>query len=226
MDFPWSPAPRLLGGRFCFLAVAPLRFARPAHRLRGNPVCRCVIRSARSFSSVSELPTLPQATKSFPHSFPIDGKAMHRYPVFARTPGDGLDGYRVEMVVRPSHWLKHMPRDWSFAEALKRPSYPRPCFDRLACPRCRGAAKSWPGRIGAWYRRCLGFRTSIGQMGARVIVTSSSDEKLERARALGADFGVNCRRNENWCEAVLELTKVGGVSLSLKPAVPAVYRNP
>jgi len=128
MDFPWSPAPRLLGGRFCFLAVAPLRFARPAHRLRGNPVCRCVIRSARSFSSVSELPTLPQATKSFPHSFPIDGKAMHRYPVFARTPGDGLDGYRVEMVVRPSHWLKHMPRDWSFAEALKRPSYPRPCL--------------------------------------------------------------------------------------------------
>ena len=52
------------------------------------------------------------------------------------------------------------------------------------------------------------------QMGARVIVTSSSsNEKLERARGLGADFGVNYHRNENWCEAVLELTKGRGVDL-------------
>jgi NADPH:quinone reductase-like Zn-dependent oxidoreductase len=64
------------------------------------------------------------------------------------------------------------------------------------------------------------------QMGARVIMTSSSDEKLERARGLGADFGVNYRRNENWCEAVLELTNGRGVDLVVETSGPALYRNP
>ena len=46
--------------------------------------------------------------------------------------------------------------------------------------------------------------------GARVIVTSSSDEKLERAKQLGADQTINYRTREDWDNAVLELTgKVG-----------------
>ena len=43
-------------------------------------------------------------------------------------------------------------------------------------------------------------------LGARVIITSSSDEKLERARALGADEGINYRRDEKWSKTVLEMT--------------------
>jgi NADPH:quinone reductase-like Zn-dependent oxidoreductase len=35
-------------------------------------------------------------------------------------------------------------------------------------------------------------------MGATVIATSSSDEKLECTRALGADHGINYRREKNW----------------------------
>ena len=58
------------------------------------------------------------------------------------------------------------------------------------------------------------------QMGARVIVTSSSDEKLERARGIGADFGVNYRRNESWSEAVLEFTKGRGVDLVVETSGP------
>jgi NADPH:quinone reductase-like Zn-dependent oxidoreductase len=38
--------------------------------------------------------------------------------------------------------------------------------------------------------------------GARTIVTSSSDAKLERARALGADVAINYRTNENWSKDV------------------------
>src|SRR6202045_5466681 len=34
--------------------------------------------------------------------------------------------------------------------------------------------------------------------GARTIVTSSSDEKLERAKALGADIGINYRSHPEW----------------------------
>ena len=45
--------------------------------------------------------------------------------------------------------------------------------------------------------------------GARVIVTSSSDEKIERARALGAEAGVNYRRETAWGKRVRELVPEG-----------------
>jgi len=47
--------------------------------------------------------------------------------------------------------------------------------------------------------------------GAEVIVTSSSDEKLERARALGASHSVNYRATPAWDERVVELTSGRGV---------------
>lgn len=42
--------------------------------------------------------------------------------------------------------------------------------------------------------------------GARVIITSSSDEKLERARKLGADHTVNYRSTPEWSAEVLRIT--------------------
>jgi NADPH:quinone reductase-like Zn-dependent oxidoreductase len=54
--------------------------------------------------------------------------------------------------------------------------------------------------------------------GARVLVTSSSDEKLERCRALGAADGVNYRRNPDWHRAVLELTDNEGVDHIIETA--------
>src|SRR3546814_3721895 len=53
-------------------------------------------------------------------------------------------------------------------------------------------------------------------MGARTIVTSSSDEKLERARALGAWQTVNYRRTPDWEKAVLEMTEGRGVDLTVE----------
>jgi NADPH:quinone reductase-like Zn-dependent oxidoreductase len=50
------------------------------------------------------------------------------------------------------------------------------------------------------------------QHGARVLVTSSSDEKIERARSLGADAGVNYATDEDWPAAVVAL---GGADLVL-----------
>ncbi len=46
--------------------------------------------------------------------------------------------------------------------------------------------------------------------GARVIVTSSSDTKLERAQSLGADLTVNYRTHPDWSQRVLELTGGAG----------------
>ncbi len=50
-----------------------------------------------------------------------------------------------------------------------------------------------------------------GLAGARAIVTSSSDAKLERARELGAWAGVNYRLHPDWHEEVLRLTGGDGV---------------
>jgi NADPH:quinone reductase-like Zn-dependent oxidoreductase len=48
-------------------------------------------------------------------------------------------------------------------------------------------------------------------MGASVIVTSSSDAKLERARALGADHGINYKQTPEWGGAVRAWTGGRGV---------------
>ena len=52
-------------------------------------------------------------------------------------------------------------------------------------------------------------------LGARVIVTSSSDEKLARARELGATDTINYRTTPDWAGAVLELTDGRGVDVVL-----------
>jgi len=49
--------------------------------------------------------------------------------------------------------------------------------------------------------------------GARVAITSSSDEKLARVRELGADITVNYRKNPQWEKAVREATGGRGVDI-------------
>lgn len=69
--------------------------------------------------------------------------------------------------------------------------------------------------------------------GARVIVTSSSDERLARAKALGASDGVNYVRHPEWSRQVLDLTDGRGVDHivevvggdNVKQAVKALARN-
>ncbi len=48
-------------------------------------------------------------------------------------------------------------------------------------------------------------------MGLETIITSSSDEKLERARALGADHTINYRQEPEWSRAVRRVTGGRGV---------------
>jgi NADPH:quinone reductase-like Zn-dependent oxidoreductase len=53
--------------------------------------------------------------------------------------------------------------------------------------------------------------------GATVIVTSSSDDKLTKAKSLGADHGINYR-SEDWVEAVYRLTQDRGAEHVLEIA--------
>ncbi|OOF92849.1 hypothetical protein ASPCADRAFT_509239 [Aspergillus carbonarius ITEM 5010] len=53
-------------------------------------------------------------------------------------------------------------------------------------------------------------------LGAIVIITSSSDEKLAQARSLGADHTINYRRIPNWDQEVLRLTGNRGADIILE----------
>ncbi len=73
------------------------------------------------------------------------------------------------------------------------------------------------------------FALQFGKLlGARVIITSSSDQKIERARELGADGGVNYRTTSDWPRALREMTDGRGADLvvdtagSLGQAIDAV----
>jgi NADPH:quinone reductase-like Zn-dependent oxidoreductase len=59
--------------------------------------------------------------------------------------------------------------------------------------------------------------------GARVIVTSSSDDKIVRAKALGADAGVNYRQYPNWADEVLRLTDGLGVDHVIEVGGPESF---
>ena len=48
-------------------------------------------------------------------------------------------------------------------------------------------------------------------MGIRAIITSSSDEKLEHAKKLGAAFGINYKTTPEWDKAAMEFTGGAGV---------------
>ncbi len=48
-------------------------------------------------------------------------------------------------------------------------------------------------------------------MGIRAIITSSSDEKLKRAKTLGAAFGINYKTTPEWDKAAMEFT--GGIGV-------------
>lgn len=56
------------------------------------------------------------------------------------------------------------------------------------------------------------FALQFGKMhGAEVVITSGSDDKLEKARALGARHCINYKTHPNWEKEIARLTKLRGV---------------
>jgi len=61
--------------------------------------------------------------------------------------------------------------------------------------------------------------------GARVIVTSSDDAKLEKARALGAEVGINYKKNPGWAKDVFEATGKRGVDVVIENVGAATWKD-
>lgn len=59
--------------------------------------------------------------------------------------------------------------------------------------------------------------------GAKVIITSSHDEKLKRAKSLGASHGINYKTNPSWAEEALAITGGRGVDHILEVGGPKSF---
>lgn len=140
-------------------------------------------------------------------------------PDFSTTPGDGVDGYAREVVVRPATWFTRAPKGWSHAEAATLTTAGVTAWRALVAD--GGLA---PGHsvlvLGTGGVSIFALQIAKA-MGATVIATSSSDEKLERVRALGADHTINYRATPEWGEAVRALTGGRGVDHVVEVGGPA-----
>ncbi len=128
---------------------------------------------------------------------------------FQRVPGDGIDGYAVEQVVGAATAWTHAPDGYSAAEAATLTcagltAWRALFFDGTVKP---GDTVLVQGTGGVSIF-ALQFATAAG---AKVIATSSSNEKLERLKEMGADELINYKEVEAWGPKVLELTGGKGV---------------
>ena len=123
--------------------------------------------------------------------------------------GGAIDGVLAEYVVFDEQGLVHIPEHLSYEQAAT-----LPCAAVTAWNALFGLHPLRPGETvlilgtGGVSIFALQFARAAG---ARVIATSSSDEKLERVRAMGASDGINYKAQPEWQNAVKALTDGRGV---------------
>ncbi|WP_136247440.1 zinc-dependent alcohol dehydrogenase family protein [Halomonas borealis] len=145
-----------------------------------------------------------------------DGPARHGD--FASVPGDGIDGYARESVVRPVAWFTRQPEGWSHAEAATLPTAGLTAWRALVSD---GGLKAGDSVLVLGTGGVSIFALQFARlMGARVIATSSSDAKLERLRELGAEHVINYRDEPEWGRKVKALTGGAGVDQVIEVGGP------
>ena len=138
--------------------------------------------------------------------------------------GGSCDGVLAESVVAPAHSLVRIPDYLSMAEAATLPCAALTAWHSMM-------ERGHP--IGAGDTvLCLGtggvsiFALQIAKAaGAKVIITSSSDEKREMALKLGADETINYRETGDWDREVARLTDERGVDAVIEVGGPGTLEK-
>jgi NADPH:quinone reductase-like Zn-dependent oxidoreductase len=137
---------------------------------------------------------------------------------FKTVPGDGVDGYAREVVVASATSFTRAPRGWSHVEAATLTTAGVTAWRALVAD-ARLKAGDTILVLGTGGVSIVALQLARA-MGATVLVTSSSDEKLERARALGAAHTINYRSAPEWGAEVRRLTGGRGVDHVLELGGP------
>lgn len=123
--------------------------------------------------------------------------------------GGDIDGVLREFGAFDENGLVAIPEHLSYEEAATLPCAGVTAYHALFCS---GLLKPDDSVLlqgtGGVSIFALQFASHFG---AKTIITSSSNEKLERAKELGADELINYKEREDWDKAVSELTEKRGV---------------
>jgi NADPH:quinone reductase-like Zn-dependent oxidoreductase len=138
---------------------------------------------------------------------------MARRPIESRNASDGTgrfnDGVLVEQAKFCEDGLVHLPENYSFEEGAT-----LPCAAVTAWQSLIVRGQLVPGEtvllLGTGGVSIFGLQIAKAA-GAKVIITSSSDEKLERARKLGADEVINYKTTPDWGKVAANLAGNDGV---------------
>ncbi|NHC38295.1 zinc-dependent alcohol dehydrogenase family protein [Scytonema millei] len=125
--------------------------------------------------------------------------------------GGAIDGVLAEYVVFDEQGVVKIPAHLSYEEAATLPCAAVTAWNAMIA---EGQLKAGDTVLlqGTGGVSLFGLQFAK-MMGARVILTSSSDEKLDRAMQLGADVGINYKTTPDWDEKVEKLTDGRGVDL-------------
>jgi len=139
----------------------------------------------------------------------------------ARALGGGQDGMLAEEVVLPdTAWVK-MPARLSFEAAAS-----LPCAGVTAYHALFEAGRLRPGDVvllqGTGGVSMFGLQLAKAA-GARVIVTSSSEAKRDRARSLGADHVMDYKTDAKWGESARAWTGGRGVDIVIEVGGPGTF---
>ena len=123
--------------------------------------------------------------------------------------GGDLEGVLREYAVFDESGLVRIPEHLSFEQAATLPCAAVTAWNALVHS---GNLKAGQTVLTLGTGGVSIFAAQFAKMhGAQVIVTSSSDEKLKRARALGVDETVNYKKTPDWEKEVFRLTNGVGV---------------
>jgi NADPH:quinone reductase-like Zn-dependent oxidoreductase len=123
------------------------------------------------------------------------------------TLGGPLDGTLTDYMAVPAESVVEVPDSLSDAQAATLPCAGLTAWNALVE---QGDVKPGQTVVTLGTGGVSSFALQIANaLGARTIITSSSDEKLDRMRSLGADDCINYERTESWGEAIKQMT--GGV---------------
>ena len=123
--------------------------------------------------------------------------------------GDNQDGYATELISIPESAITKIPNNLNFKEAAT-----LPCAGLTAWRALVDEGRLKPGET-VLVQGTGGVSVFALQLaktfGATVIATSSSEEKLEKLKSLGADHLINYKAHPEWGKEVLKITNNEGV---------------
>ncbi|KDQ55981.1 hypothetical protein JAAARDRAFT_180177 [Jaapia argillacea MUCL 33604] len=141
--------------------------------------------------------------------------------IYQTASGALIDGVLAEYKILPAHCLVRIPEHLSYEEASTLPCAAVTAYNALMGPRPVKAGDTvlvlGTGGVSIF---ALQFAVASG---ATVIVTSSSDAKLEIAKKLGAKHVINYNKITDWDKEVLKITNGRGVDHVIEVGGPGTF---